>query len=456
MAELKRSLKAHSVASAGAGFAFATLSIVASVQVAALMPGNTGWLAVLAAAVVSVVASLAFAELSAMYPTSAGVRLYIQKAFGTKLATPLASAYILIVVAASGAEAFVFGSTLEALLPGGPPVWFWMVAAFLVVGLVNFRGIELSSGLQNVLTYLMFAFLVSASVAALVRFGVRYDNWYNPFGEGSSGLAVVSGVAVAIFLFAGFEWVTALSEETEDPKVIGWGMLGAIGILCTVYALLNVALVSAVPKDVLAGKQPWVDGLYYGARPHVVFVRVVFGEYDRLGLVGVAVLTFMASMTSFNAGILTTSRFLYAMSRDKAAPKAFSKIHLSYFTPYVSVMALVGFAIGMSLLLATLGGFDAFTFAVAGSEALMYLAVALCLLKLRKTHPDQARPFRVPGLPWSAWGMVGLFGALLVMVFGSAERAALVGLAIFLGVLALMVGYTVWVVPRLQRKKPKT
>lgn len=451
MADLKRVLTTPSVAAAGAGFAFATMSIVADVQVADLVPGNTGWIAVIVAALFCVLASWCFGELSGMFPTSAGVRVYIQQAFNEKAAIPLSSAYIFTVVAASGAEAYVFGSVFVALIPAGPSIWFYVILGFVIAGTLNYFGIEIASGVQNLLAIVMFLFLVIVSLVSLYSFGFRYDNWYNPVAGSAEGF--VTAIALSVFLFAGFEWVTALSEETKEQGVISRGMIGSIVILCIVYALLNAALVSAVPKDVLMGRTPWTDGLYYGARPHVVFIKIIFGPYETIGLICAGLLSFLASMTSFNAGILTTSRFLYAMSRDKTMPRYLSKIHLEYFTPYAAIITLCAVALVSAILLTLLGGFASFTYAVAGAEIMMYVLAALCVIKLRRKMKDRERPFRIPLYPVTVIIAAVFFSLLFVMVFADAKPEVRIGFAIFISIIAVMVLHTIFVIPRLRRKQ---
>ena len=429
MADLKRVLTTRSVAAAGAGFAFATMSIIADVQVADLVIGNTGWIAVVVAAIFCILASWCFGELSGMFPTSAGVRVYIQQAFNEKMAIPLSAAYIFTVVAASGAEAYVFGSVFVALIPGGPSIWFYVILGFAIAGALNYFGIEIASGVQNLMAMIMFFFLVAVSLVALFKFGVRFENWYNPIGDGAGAEGFITAIALSVFLFAGFEWVTALSEETREQSVISKGMIGSILILCVVYALLNAALVSAVPKDVLMGRELWTDGLNYGARPHVVFIKIVFGSYELFGLIGVGLLSFLASMTSFNAGILTTSRFLYAMSRDKTMPKYLSKIHMEYFTPYAAIITLCAVALVSAILLTLLGGFDSFTYAVAGAEIMMYVLAALSVIKLRSKMKTRERPFRIPLYPLTAIFTAVFFSILFVMVFADQKTEVRSGLS---------------------------
>ena len=452
MAELKRVLTTSSVAAAGAGFAFATMSIIADVQVADLVIGNTGWIAVVVAAIFCILASWCFGELSGMFPTSAGVRVYIQQAFNEKMAIPLSAAYIFTVVAASGAEAYVFGSVFVALIPGGPSIWFYVILGFAIAGALNYFGIEIASGVQNLMAMIMFFFLVTVSLVALFKFGVRFENWYNPIGNGAGAKGFITAIALSVFLFAGFEWVTALSEETREQNVISRGMIGSIFILCVVYALLNAALVSAVPKDVLMGREVWTDGLNYGSRPHVVFIKIVFGSYELLGLICVGILSFLASMTSFNAGILTTSRFLYAMSRDKTMPRYLSKIHMEYFTPYAAIITLCAVALVSAILLTLLGGFDSFTYAVAGAEIIMYVLAALSVIKLRSKMKTRERPFRIPFYPVTAIFTAVFFSLLFVMVFADQKTEVTIGFVIFISIIAVMVLHTIFVIPWLRRK----
>ncbi len=452
MTDLKRVLTARSVAAAGAGFAFATMSIIADVQVADLVIGNTGWIAVIVAAIFCVLASWCFSELSGMFPTSAGVRVYIQQAFNEKMAVPLSSAYIFTVIAASGAEAYVFGSVFEALLPNGPSIWFYVILGFVSAGVLNYFGIEIASGVQNLLAIVMFLFLVVVSLAALYRFGFGFENWYNPIGDGTGAEGFITAIALSVFLFAGFEWVTALSEETKEQSVISKGMIGSIIILCVVYALLNAALVAAVPRDVLMGRAVWTDGVNYLARPHVVFLKIVFGAYEVPALIGAGLLSFLASMTSFNAGILTTSRFLYAMSRDKTMPKYLSKIHMEYFTPYAAIITLCLVAMVSAVLLTLFGGFASFTYAVAGAEIMMYVLAALCVIKLRRKMKTRDRPFHVPFYPVTAVFTAIFFTLLFVMVFADSKPEVRIGFAIFISIIAVMALHTIMVIPWLRKK----
>jgi APA family basic amino acid/polyamine antiporter len=157
-------------------------------------------------------------------------------------------------------------------------------------------------------------------------------------------------------------------------------------------------------------------------------------------------------MTSFNAGIMTTSRFLYAMSRDKTMPKYLSKIHMEYFTPYAAIITLCAVALVSAILLTLLGGFDSFTYAVAGAEIMMYVLAALSVIKLRSKMKTRERPFRIPLYPLTAIFTAVFFSILFVMVFADQKTEVTIGFVIFISIIAVMVLHTIFVIPWLRRK----
>jgi amino acid transporter len=453
MNHLKRKIHLRSVVSTGAGLAFATITIVANVTVGGFTSGNTGWIAILTAGIVCLLSSFCFAELSGMFPTAAGIRVYLYKAFGEKTAIITSGGYIFVTILSVGAEAYVLGSVIEALIPSGPPMILWICLTFLLIGYINYRGVTISVFIQDLLTYSMFLFLTGVSILALFKFGIGYENWYNPFREEGSAEGFVQAVAISIFLFAGYEWVTPLAEEVEDKTLISKGMVGAILLLFIVYSLLNVAMISAVPKEVLMGKKEWIDGVNYGARPHIVFIKVLFGDYQTLGLIMVGIMSVLASLTSFNAGILTTSRFLYAMGRDKSMPKVFGKIHMEYFTPYIAVIALIAVAISVSIVVFFTNSFKVFPYSGAAIEALIYIMVALAVYRLRKISPDHPRVFKLWGHNIVPLFLAVVFSILFVLVFLGEEKEALYGLYLMISVFGYMVFHVYYIVPKIRQKK---
>jgi len=52
---------------------------------------------------------------------------------------------------------------------------------------------------------------------------------------------------------------------------------------------------------------------------------------------------------AFNAGMLSTSRLVYALAREGSLPKVFSRLTLRFFTPYVALLFLYALALAVSI-----------------------------------------------------------------------------------------------------------
>ncbi len=213
--------------------------------------------------------------------------------------------------------------------------FFWMLFFIAFVAFINYRGVLITGLVQDVLTYSMIAFLLAVSV---------YTLWIHPVdmaaavaGPKFSANSVLSAAGVGVFLYVGFEWVTPLAEETTDYRLIGRGMLFAIGLLAVTYSLFTVAMYAGLTREQLAGGTPI---------PHILFGRNLFGG---AGVILFVLMSVLASVTSFNSGLLNTSRFAYAMGRDNVLPRMFTSLHPDHASPQVAILALALFAVAVSV-----------------------------------------------------------------------------------------------------------
>jgi APA family basic amino acid/polyamine antiporter len=91
-------------------------------------------------------------------------------------------------------------------------------------------------------------------------------------------------------------------------------------------------------------------------------------------------------------GLITTSRILYGIAKDGSLPNVLTKTLTKQKTPWVA--ALVIFFIVALLLplgkIKTLASIAAFFIMIA------FVSVNIALIRLRYTHPNAQRPFRVP------------------------------------------------------------
>lgn len=423
------------------GMALATVSLTADVQIGLNLPGASGWMAVLAAGLISVLAAFCFAELVGMFPTAAGIKLFIEKAFGEKAALICAMLYVGITVLIVGSESYILARVLSYAFPGIPPVW-WVLGFLTLMAAINLRGILLTGLAQDLTTYALVAFVAGLSGWALLRPGAPPVEGLLAMG---SGFSLAQAVALGVFLYLGFEWVTPLAEEVQDLRSLRVGMLWGLAILGLVYGLLHIGMMTLVPKAALTGSPI----------PHVLFGEAAFG---RVGLVVMAGVSALASVTSFNAGLMTASRFLYAMARDGAAPGPLARLHPDWATPWVAILALYTFCAAMASYVLWTGNYRIFIFLGAAIECAIFVTMAASVLKLRRTMPDRPREFRAPGGTLVPWLVIVVYGLLFLLIFlpdpGAPANVAhqMRALGLLLAATLLVAAYVHFVVPRLRAR----
>ncbi|MFZ0450378.1 MAG: APC family permease [Desulfatiglandaceae bacterium] len=448
MTELRRALGLRTVVSTGAGMALATVNYVAFIEVASYLTGNSAWIAILTSGIMAVLAGSCFSELNSMYPSAAGIKLYIEKAFGERAAIIIAGVYVMGQLAIVGAEIYILSQALGQGFTFMTPV-VWAIAFGLVLLYLNYRGIRIAGTVQDIIAYAMFIGLILVSVYGFYRIDFQIAM---PFEVGSLD-GFIQAVAIGIACFIAFEWVVTLSEEVTDTKIIPKGMMLSLGLLAITYALFSTAMTSILDKQQLA----WVlkpEGLPI---PHLLYGKKLLGGF---GLYFMIVMALFASLTSLNAGIMTASRFLYAMARDWSIPRFIAKLHPKYATPWVAMLVVCVYAV-----IITVYGFLthyvlSMILIIAATECMIYMVMALSVIRLRYKEPDTKRGFRIKG------GIT--IPIVVILVYGIVAGSILFGpvkpqdeldqhIALFfiLGLAILNTLYVYTILPRLRAKYQK-
>ena len=384
---LKRNISLWNVVSTSAGLTFASSTFLVVVQMACYLSGDSAWIAVTIAGLLCLLAAMCFSELNGMWPSVNGIRLYVFRAFGEKASLVIALTYMSVVTLVVGTEAYVLSHVLNDAFPSIPPPW-WIFVMLTAATFFNFRGVKIAGNIQSLLTYSVVVSILIMSILALakVHFAVP-----QPTSVGSvSGL--FQAVAVAVFLFVGFEWVTPLADEVKDPKSIPKGMIIAIGILVVSYSAISTAMFAGLqgtPRTALLGNV----GLR-NPTPHILFAHAAFGSAGRWVMVGTSL---CMSLTTFNAGLMSVSRFVYGMARESVLPKQLASISARFSTPDKAVFAIYVVALVISGAVYWTQKFVLLVNLAAGTESIIYAIAALCIIVLRIKDPQRTRPFRMSG-----------------------------------------------------------
>ncbi|HXQ43212.1 MAG TPA: APC family permease [Acidimicrobiales bacterium] len=435
-AVLRRALGLRTVVSTSAGLAFAALEYLAAAGLVAYVAGDSAWIAVGTAGLLAVVAWGCFSELNGMFPTAAAIRLYMKRSMDDRIALVITFTYLTTIVLVIAADAFIVGSALAHVLGQSSWVAALIIAALLGAAVLsNLRGVKVAGGVQDLATYSVLAVTALVAVAALVRShrGLRFP--LSPLHGHHPG-DLLEAVALGVFLFSAFEWVTTSAEEVRRPRDVHRGMLIALAVLAVVCSVVTVAM-----SHVLGHRQ------LVSAYPQLFLGRAAFGQ---AGLWLMAGGTAATAVNTFNGGFITASRFIYATAREGSLPSALARLN-DRAVPWVPIVALGVTSLVVSLVVAATGSWSVLVAVGAALEAMIYAVAAFCVVRLRTRLPAQARPFRLPAPRLLGGGAIVVFGVLAAVASVSvANRFNLVPLVVIAAGAGSSALYVLAVLPRVK------
>jgi APA family basic amino acid/polyamine antiporter len=140
---------------------------------------------------------------------------------------------------------------------------------------------------------------------------------------------VIEGSVLIFFGYLGFEGITRLAEETENPRrTIPKAIILSLVITTTIYILVGIVAVSIIP---------WQE-LSQATAPLALVAERVFGEHSFF------ILTIIALFSTFNTALvmlLSGSRLIYGIAKQKALPCVFLSILKKNRTPWIAIIAVV-------------------------------------------------------------------------------------------------------------------
>jgi amino acid transporter len=397
---LRRALGLRTVVSTSTGLAFAALEYLAAAGLVAYVAGDSAWIPIGVAGLLALLAWGFFGELNGMFPTAAAIRLYMKRSMDDRAALTITFTYMTTIVLVIAADAFIVGTALTHAF--GEPRW---VAAIWIVGLLgvavfsNLRGVRVAGGVQDVATYIVLGATLVVGVLALTRSHHALRFPLNPL-QGHSAGDLIEAVALGVFLYSAFEWVTTSAEEVRRPQHIHRGMLISVGLLFIVCSLVTVAMSHVLTHHQLISAYPQLD-----------LGRAALGQ---AGLWVMAAVTAVTALNTFNGGFITASRFVYGTAREGSLPPQLALLN-DRAVPWVPVVGLGGLSLVVALVVAVTGSWQVLVAVGAALEAMIYAVAAMCTLRLRARAPDQHRPFRLRGA--RALAVLGLvvFSALALV-----------------------------------------
>jgi basic amino acid/polyamine antiporter, APA family len=431
--QLNRALTFGGAAAISTGLAFAAINFLSLGQMLGYVNPGLAWLPVLLGGVLVLGVRALFAELNGMHPSAAAIRLWLSRAFNPRIALIITLTYASAIVLVVAADAFIIGEAIAYVLHNGQWVAIAYVAALLAVATwINLRGIRLAGLAEQVVTGVAVALTVLVAVIAIAHPGGAHQV-PNP-GNGTLLQAIILGV----FVYAGFEWITASAEEVVRPTIIPRAMLVALGVLGVSQALFAWAMGRTLTDTELTS-----------AYPQMLVAQRSIGQS---GLVLMLIVTALTAINTFNAGFATLSRFLYATAREGKLPPVLTRLN-SRAVPVVPIWLLGGSSLALAVVVAVTDSFAVMVSVGAALEAFIYAAAGIVVIRLRRREPDRERPYRMRGGTWLPIALTVLFGLFaLIASVSVGPRISPVPLVLMVVFAGLVTVYAYTYLPRLERR----
>ncbi|RYJ08587.1 amino acid permease [Halogeometricum borinquense] len=372
-------------------------------------------------AVVALLVALPTSELATAMPQSGGGYYFISRGMGNPYGAVVGLSLWLGLIFASAFYLVGFGQYAAAILAEiGLEIDVGTVAPALAVlvgvGLTgaSIAGTENTAKLQNSIVGLLLGiltlFLVYGGLDSLGFFGREtVPEAFAPFGV----FPILTTTAFVFTAYLGFAQVATVAGDIKRPsRNLPLAMIGSVVLVAVLNVVTILVATSAFGSAQLAT---------YGETALVEVARSFVGIG---GAVTILVAGLLATVSSANASILSSSRALYALSRDALVPAKAGTLNRKYNTPHIA-LSLAG---GPVLFLVLFGPVEVLAEVASFLHLLMYGLMCVTLVILRRRSPDWYDPdYRIPGYPvLPILGAVTSFSLLVLMQ----PRSQAIGVAV--------------------------
>jgi amino acid transporter len=291
---------------------------------------------------------------------------------------------------------------------------------FLVVVGIVLLGVKTTAQFQKVVTAIQIGGLLMFAIAAIVK-GLAHPanlpawSWWSPAGD--RGFAsFFGGALVTMFFYWGWEVSANLSEETVDRKRAP-GLSGLLGMI----VILTLFLTSVVGVQLLMPVKAITDS---GSDLLVAMANAAMPRpWSDLAIVVVVI----SAIGSLETTLVSGSRLVYSMGRDRVLDTRLGELHAKFLTPWHATiaiglvsMALFGLAATSSSVDAVLG--DSIN-AIGVEIAIFYgLSAIACATYYAGADRGEIVPF-VLRIVWPIGAAIFVFSVALGQVLTAGLRA---------------------------------
>ncbi|MDD2217122.1 MAG: amino acid permease [Eubacteriales bacterium] len=345
-----------------------------------------GMLAWVIGGIVSVAAALTFAEVAILIPKTGGMVAYLGEVYNEKVGFLAGWMQTVIFYPAFMAGYGVVVGQQLALFIGDRYQLPIAMSVIILLVIMNTLGSNVGGSIQ-----IIFTICKLIPLFLLMIFGFVLGSGDNPIftpmvAEGLNGGAVLGSALLAVlFAFEGWTNVGTIAGEMKNPaKDLPLAIVGGVSIIMAVYFVINIAYLWVLPADEMKDM----------VAPASAVAMEIFGSVGGLLItIGIIISVFGAA----NGFLMSGSRVAYLLGVQNTLPGSNSLKKLNRNQVPSNAIILIGF---IACIYSISGQFNMLTDLAVFSSWIFYTLTFLCVMKLRKTHPELERKYKVPLYPF--------------------------------------------------------
>jgi APA family basic amino acid/polyamine antiporter len=393
--------------------------------------GGYALLAFVLVGIVAILVGLEIGELSSLMPNEVGASYsFVYKAFGSELGFVTGILLFFSYATSISVISLGFGSYLSSILALGNAfnIPFAIILIF-VLSILNILGIKKAAKSDAVLVVIKVSILLLFIVAALaISLSNKTFSISNFSAPNNVVLSVFSASVVIFFAYSGFQSISTFTSRIRGKNGAAKAIILATVISLVLYVLVVFSLLALMPSsEYKISGDPLSFALKASHAPQWLFITVDIGAL-------------IATTSATIAMILSSSRMLYQISKDKLLPRIFRKYNEESDVAVNSIIASA--IIGVIMLFSG----NIYTIAAISNFGLLfsYIMTSFALIHFRRSGYKAS--FSMPLYPYlTIITIIFLFAFL----FGMPRESLLIGAILIILLLAIY-----YMLKEIKRKKP--
>jgi putrescine importer len=310
-------------------------------------------LIILIAMIAIMITAVSYGRMAALFPSAGSAYTYVGKGLNPHLGFLAGWAMFLDYLLLPLINTVWISAAMHNVYTPKIPfvVWAAIIAGFIT--LLNLRGVRSSARANKILLAFMFT-VVAFFIVLAVRFLYSHQGWsglfsIQPFYDPATFSAhrILTATSFAALTYIGFDGVTTLAEDVENPKR---NVLIALVLVCLFTGVFG-------GLEVYLGQRVWPD--WHSFKSLETAFMDICGRVGGPALFNaMGIVLILAAFGSGLGGGLGAAKLLFGMGRDNVLPRKF----FGYVSPGTSTPTYNIILIGL--------------ISFAGAEALNYIGSA--------------------------------------------------------------------------------